>query len=255
MLLWLGLAPGFLPAQIKDNGPTSLIVTYGCRPENRAAFRAFMETRGVQQFAEWKQQGVFRDYQILFTSYAAAGVSEFDMVLIMDFDRYTDLARWKEVERRLPGGLPAEGLSLGVPNRTSFVYPVCHGETAKRDPAQAACIIGLYTSLVDNPTYERYVKGYVEPQLQGWSEAGVLSAYVMYQSHPYQEDPEETPWTSLLVLDYASPAALADSEIAKKRTREKLAGNPAWRALSDSKHTIRNAKGFVFVDVITAKRP
>lgn len=244
-----------LPAQVKDNGPTSLVITYECRPENRAAFRAFMETRGIQQFAEWKRQGVFQDYQVFFCSYTAAGVGAFDMAVIMDFAHYTDLTRWKEVERHLPGGLPPEGLQLGVPNRTSFLYPVCHGESASHDSGQGAYVIGLYTSLVDNPEFERYVKGYVDPQLQRWCEAGVLSSYTMYHNHPYQEDLAVIPWTSFLLLRYADMSALADSETAKRNVREQLAGNPAWKTLSEAKNTFRKAKGFVFVDPITAAAP
>lgn len=260
---WIGViavagllvAPGWLPGQVKDNGPTSLVITYRCPPEKRPELRAFMETRGVGQFERWKQQAVFQDYQVLFSPYAASAVGAFDLMVIVDFAHYTDLVRWKEIERQMPGGLSPEGLSLAVPVRTALTYPVCRAAGPKRDAARSAYVIGLYTRLVNNAEYERYATGYVEPQLRGWMQSGTLSAYTMYQTQPYQEDLEESPWTSLLLLEYTTTAALADSEKAKREVRRQLAGDAAWKALSDTKERYRKAKGFVFVDLITPPAP
>jgi hypothetical protein len=249
-----GLASSAL-AQVQNNGPTSVVITYKIRPETRAAFRVFMETKGARQFAQWKKEGVLQDCQILFCPYTELGVGGFDAMVIVNLAQFTDLARWDEVERLMPGGLSAEGLALGRPVRTSLMYPVCRGETQRHDAGKAAYVIALYSSAVDNPTYERYVKGYVEPQLKGWGEAGVLSGYVFYQCHPYQEDPAETPWTSILVLEYTDSAALANSETAKRDTRVRLAADADWKALSDHKTAMRQAKGFVFVDVIPLPLP
>src|SRR5882672_8276577 len=92
--LWLvGACP--LAAQIRDNGPMTLVITYKSPPEKRAAFRGFMETTGATQFEQWKKRGVFTDYQILFSSFAGENVGHFDMAVILQFASFVAAAPWK----------------------------------------------------------------------------------------------------------------------------------------------------------------
>jgi len=53
------------------NGPVSLVITYRARSETRVAFRGWLAHAGGAQFARWKQEAAFADYQILFSSFAA----------------------------------------------------------------------------------------------------------------------------------------------------------------------------------------
>lgn len=240
-----------LPAhsQIKDNGPATIVITYRSPPAERAAFRSFMERDGVVQFEQWKKEGVFRDYQVLFSAHTGERVGQFDMAVILQFASFVATESWKEIDRRMPGGLSPAGLALGAPHLTSLAYPIGQGEGAARNPAKATYVMGLYEVLVDAASYAKYATGYLEPQLKGWLAEGAITAYSIHQSHPYQA-PAHAPWTALLVLEYADMRALADSEIVKERVRVRLAGDPAWKALSDDKAKYRKAKGFVFADPV-----
>src|SRR6266404_4437782 len=50
-------------------GPTHLVLTYSCVPQNRVAFREFMATKGVDQFEKWKKEGIVKNYLILFSTF------------------------------------------------------------------------------------------------------------------------------------------------------------------------------------------
>ena len=251
LLLLASLSPS---AQVLGNGPTTIVITYKSPIEKRAAFRALMETTGVRQFEQWKKDGVFQDYQVLATSFSAEQVGRFDMTVLLEFASYVDVSRWKEIDRRMPGGLSAEALALGAPDTTTVAYPIGRGAAKARNPSKAAYVLGLYEIEVAPGAYTKYAKGYVEPQLQGWMAAGAMTGYAMYQSHPYQR-PALAPWTFLLVLEYTDMMALADSDAIKDKVRIGLEKNPSWKAFSDNKASMRKAKGFVFADAIVAPAP
>ena len=252
LLVWL--TPLGVLAQIKDDGPAAIVIAYKTAVDKRAAFRSHMETAGVRQFAQWKKEKVFSRYRIFYGTYADAGAGTFDMMVILDFPSFSATARWREIEKRMPGGLSPEGLTLGTPDRTSLVYLVGDGVAPKRDQTKTASIIGTYQIQVDPLVYEKYAKGYVEPQFKGWIVEGALSAYSMYQRQPYQ-NPSDQPWTFLIVLEYRDLKALAESNLVKDRVREKLMRDPAWKAFSDSKENMRKANGFVFVDALLPPSP
>src|SRR2546421_3587631 len=111
-------------AQVKDNGPTTIVITYKSPLEKRSAFRAYMEGPGVRQLEQWKKEGVFQDYQVLATSFAGEQVGQFDMAVFLDFAAFTDVARWKEIDRRVPGGLSTEALALTGIDSTTIAYPI-----------------------------------------------------------------------------------------------------------------------------------
>lgn len=238
-------------AQIKDSGPMTIVISYSSAPEKRAAFRSFMETKGVMQFEEWKRAGVFLDYQLLFSSFTGANPGNLDMAAILQFGSFVDVAKWKAVDRLMPGGLTSEGLALGHADRSTLAYPISRGEAPQRNPAGAAYVLGLYQVLVDAPSYTRYARAYVEPQVRGWLKEGAVTAYDMYLTQPGQ-NPETVPWTFLLILEYTDMEALAESDAVKNKVRVGLSENPDWKALAASKAATRKAKGFVFADAITA---
>src|SRR3982751_3194949 len=99
-LLLAALAVVAMPSPAADaqgGEPVSIVIAYKAGPQTRAAFRAHMESEGAARFAQWRKEGVFRRMHLLFTPYAGSGA--FDMVVILDFARYADLGRWKEIER------------------------------------------------------------------------------------------------------------------------------------------------------------
>jgi len=241
--------PQVLRAQIRDNGPASLIITYKSAPSKRAEFRAYMESKGAAQFARWRTDGVFRECRILFSSYVVNG--GIDMAVILDFDTFAASGRWKEIERKCPGGIAPDGLALGVPDDTILAYPLDRAEAPRRDPTRSAFVLAPYQVTVDMAKYEAYARGYVVPQLKGWIADGALASYAVYIRQPYQ-NPEGRAWTSLLVLEYSDMSALARSNIVKDEVRKRLAANPEWKAFSDNKQEMRKAQGFLFLDAIVA---
>lgn len=248
LLVAISVAAASSPASDTEGGdPVSIVIAYKARPETRAAFRAHMETDGAAQFARWQMDGVFQRMQLLFTPYA--GSSPFDMIVILDFARYTDLGRWKEVEQKMPGGLTPAGLALAAPENSWLAELVAQGETTARDRSKAADLLSFYAVITDGVRYKKYVEGYTVPQLKGWIEAGVLGAYSMYVNQGVG-----TSWNALLVLEYKDLAALARRETVKSGVRQRLASaDPVWKTWSNDKGAIRNETSLVPADPITPR--
>src|SRR5258708_3225354 len=243
----LNLSP--IRAQEKADGPTSVVITYKSRAETRAAFRTYMENAGSAQFGAWKKAGMITDYQILFGSYAGGG--PFDMAVLLTFSKYSDTTHWKDIEKRMPGGLSAEALKLGEPVSSSLADVISHGEAPDRNTAKAVYMVALYDLLADASKYKRYVEGYTTPQMQGWIKEGVLTGYTQFLN----QNPAGAPWASMLVLEYKDMSGLALREIVKKRGREQLANDPSWKAFTKEKGEIRKETGIVIADAITSSAP
>lgn len=233
-------------AQEKADGPVSLVIGYRARPESRAAFRSWLATKGAAQFARWKSDGVFADDQLLFGSFAATDT--LDAVGILSFDHYTDLARWKEIERTFPGGLSAEALGWAAATSSNLADRIDHGAAARRNPAKAAYVIAFYDVLTDAAKYRDYAHGYTGPQMRGWIDAGVLTAFDLFVN----QNPAGAPWGACLVLEYRDLAGLAAREEAKTKVRAQLdASDAAWLAWSKDKSAIRKETGLFIADAIT----
>ena len=220
-------------AQEKGDGAVSLFLAYRCAPERRAAFRAYMEAEGARQLESWKREGVFSDYAALFSSYVNA--STWDMLLRLDFARYAQTDGWRAIERTRPGGLAPEALAACSPISADLADLWLSSPVAGAGP-RGAFLVVPYQMEVGKGDYKKYVEGYVKPQMDGWVEQKVLAGWSMYLN-PH---PAGGPWDSLLVLEYAGTAGLAQRERVKDGVRRRLAQDPAWKALSDSKQNVRS---------------
>jgi hypothetical protein len=233
-LLALGCgAAGVARAQEKGDGPASLFVAYRCAPAQRAAFRVHMEGEGRRQLDAWKREGVFGDYAVLFSSYVNA--STWDLLLRLDFARYAQTDGWRAIERTRPGGLSPEALALCSPV-SSDLADLWLASAAGGSGPRGAFLVVPYQMEVGKGDYKRYVEGYVKPQMDGWLEQKVLAGWSMYLNHHTAGGP----WDSLLVLEYAGTAGLAQRELVKDGVRRRLAQDPAWKAFSDSKQNVRS---------------
>jgi len=219
-------------SQEQPNGPTSLVISYRAKPELRAKFLEYMETSGVAQFEKWKQAAVYRDYQILYSAYAAG--SAWDLAVILNFDHYSDTERWQEIEKHWPGGLSPEALAMAAPQSSTLADLVAHAD-GKRDTSKAVYMLLRYEVLVDAGRYLKYVDGYVAPQFKGWLREGALTGYWIY----VPQNPGG-PWSAFMVLEYADSQALGRREVVKNKVRAELAaGDPVWKAFSDDKTAVR----------------
>lgn len=232
LLLLAGGVAAPARAQEKGDGPMSLFLAYRCAPERRAAFRAHMEGEGLRQLEAWKREGVFTGYAALFSSYVNA--STWDMLLRLDFARYAQTDAWRAIERTRPGGLSPEALALCSPVSSDLadLWLAAAGGSGPR----GAFLVVPYQMEVGKGDYKKYVEGYVKPQMDGWVEQKVLAGWSMYLNH----HTAGAPWDSLLVLEYAGTAGLAQRELVKDGVRRRLAQDPAWKALSDSKQNVRS---------------
>lgn len=238
-LAWLfAVAAGLLTcsAQTNGNGPVTLIISYRAIPKFRASFRQYMQTAGSRQFAAWKKKHVFRCNTILFSSYAS---DSDDMFVILNFDRYTDTARWMKIETTMPGGLSPQALNMATPRTSILADELIHGETPGSAAENSVTLILPYDVTTDTTHYAEYVKTYAEPQFHGWMQRGILSSYTMYEN----QNPAGAAWSSLLLLQYKNVTALAKRNLIKDEVRAILRQtDPAWEAMSEKKTSIRTEK-------------
>jgi hypothetical protein len=219
----LCLGPPLL-AQDKGEGSTSMFLSYTCPPQNRAAFRAYLEGPGGAQLEKWKKAGTLEDYFILFTTYVNADV-KWDALVRLDFDRFVDTEKWKAIERTMPGGLSAEGLALCSPLSADTADLTWEKAGPSRDLGKAVYLV-LTREWVEKNRYLMYVTTKVKPEFDAWLDEGALSWYGVY----INQNPSGPPWDALILLEYKDLAGLASRDVVKRRVRkEKFVGkNPAW---------------------------
>ncbi|MGJ0509709.1 MAG: hypothetical protein ACR652_21810 [Methylocystis sp.] len=214
-------------------GEMRLVLTYKAPIEKRVAFRKYMESSGVTQFEEWRSRGVFSGYKFLF----ATQVNEHlpDMWVIIDFAKFSDIAKWQGIERDYPGGLGPEGVVLAAPRTEIYANLGWQGGTPKADQSKSLYMIIPYISFVAGEKYEDFANKYVVPQLNGWVESGLMPSYAVYLN----QNPTNAPWHSLLVLEYDGIRGVALRDSLKGTIRAKLANDPGYAQYSEIKTTIR----------------
>ena len=227
----------------RTDGPLSLAITYRCEHKSRTALRQRMVATGVKNFEHWKSQGVLKEYHILFNSYLDADT--FDMMALLTFARYADVDRWREIEKKMPGGLGADALEL----ITAAVTTPLDGVRSAASPnpperGRSVYFIIPYDYVVSTDEYVKYLDTYVIPQVNGWLGENVLARYGIYLGR-YATG---RPWASLFVLEYRDAAAFGLREATVVKVREKLKSNPAWLAASENKQKIRVEKQTVIAE-------
>ncbi len=248
MVLICTIVSGLL-AQEKGEGPTNLIISYRCEPKLRPEFRKYAQETLVQQFENWKKDGVFADYLILFSSFV--DVDTWDMLVNLSFSKYMDTARWKEIEREKPGGLSGEALAIALPVNSYFVDLSWHGTstTIKRDPSKAVYFVIPY-DYSGKGEYKNYAEIYVIPQLEGWVREGVMTNYEIYLN----QHPTGKPWDVLFIFEYKDLQAFAQRDVLKWKVRAELKDDPAWKTISEVKWDFRTERETVIADAILPKK-
>lgn len=216
-----------LHAQDRGEGPATLFLTYECRPENRAAFRSYAETAGVGQFERWKQERVFQDYLILFSSYVNDGT--WDMLVRLDFDAYAGTEKWKAIERTMPGGLSPEALALCPPARSCLMDLTWTKSGPSRDPAKAVYLVAphfwwRHKTQNKRAVYKLWFESKDKKEYDGWVDEGSVSWYGAYinQNTTDKEYSYGKPWSVLLLFEYRGPVALARQELVRQIVRKEL---------------------------------
>jgi hypothetical protein len=250
LLALLLTSTGPLSAQEKAQGATrypqfSLFYSYRCLPENRPDLRKYMDTAGVAQFEEWKSEGVFKDYIILFSTYVHINSVPWDMLVRIDFDRYADTDKWKEIERTMPAGLPARILALASPENLNVGETLAASGMRSRDAAKAVYDVSYYRFKVPLAVGKNFIQGYVMPQLDAFMRERVLAGYGLYLNRY-----ESTDWSYLILSEYADATAF-DLRVSNKSQIRSLL-DPAWKTLHDIKteHIRDEPHGFIAVRIV-----
>lgn len=237
-------------AQEKGEGPTTLFLSYKCEAAKRPAFRSYMTGKGVEQFETWKREGRFKDYLILFSSYVNS--RELDMLVRLDFEKYVDTEKWKAIERNSPGGLPAEALALCSPDTAYLADLNGSGISPTRTLARSVYLYIPYhfEKGIGKPAYKKYFETYVKPQNDGWIAEKALSYWGVYLN----QHNTGAPWDALFLYEYADPVGLARRDNIKEAVRARLRNDPEWKAVSDSKQSVRIEDQVIVLDPILPQR-
>ena len=242
--LQAGAASATAPA---DGDALSLIITYQTAPANRPALRHELEQSTAQELARWKRDGHLKQYNVLFNRYVDS--DNWDAMAVLTFSTPEDLYRWRAVERARPAALSGKGLAVATSIHTAPVDAKRADALQAKSP-NAVYVVIPYKTLVPADEYEKYADGYVIPQFKGWMEEGVLAGYSLYTS----QFPAGRPWNAVVLLQYKDEAALSARDAVVGRVRERLKDNPEWKAISDSKKSVRNEEQVVIADSIAANQ-
>lgn len=244
----LAQEPPQLNAGLRGTGPLGLAIAYRTTPDQRANLRRYMVNTGVARFEGWKTLGILKDYHILFNRYLDSETC--DMVALLEFARYADVARWQEIENASPGGLSNDALKLVTSAVTTPIDPV-RRKFAASVPERGHSVYFLipYDYLVSTDDYIKYLDGYVIPQVDGWMGENVLADYTFYIGR-YATS---RAWSSLFVLEYRDAEAFGKREATVAKVRERLKNDPAWKALSDNKQKVRIEKQTIIAEELVAR--
>jgi DNA-binding Lrp family transcriptional regulator len=227
-----------------EGGPRQLLITYRCLPAARPAFRAYLQGEESLMLEKLKSEGVLKSYQILFNPFVTTGT--WDAMTILSFSSYGATQRWKEIERKSPGGLSQLGLKLAKPIQTYSADLAWEG-SANEPGAEVKRVFYVipysYNSL---DQYKAYVDGYVIPQVRGWIKEGVLSRYAIYLNRYAVGDP----WDALFVYEYRDLESFGQREETVAKVREPLRADPAWKHLNDIKTTIRSESENTIAEIL-----
>jgi hypothetical protein len=249
LMLTLAMAFGMAAQSQEDpnqTGPATLVIQYYCPPGQRAQLRQ-AAIGNLQRFEALKNNNLLAGYHILFSRYV--NTNNWDMLAVLSFSTFADVAKWKEIERRTPAGLPAGALAT---TSAIFTYPAdsVRSHASESAPVQPVYLVVPYTFPVARQAYLQYVDDYVRPQFEGWMREGVLARYeVLLQRYTASR-----PWDSLILLQYRDDESLGLRESVVAKIRRELQSNPSWKALSDSKQSVRVEKEAVVADELVPER-
>jgi hypothetical protein len=241
------LAASLQPARAAEPGKPSptLVVALYARPADRPVLRQELAQAQAARLAGWRAQGLISGYRLLFTRYADAGV--WDGLEVLTFPDEAALSRWSAVEREGPGGITPRALERVTQVVTTPAEQVRHAARSPGGPAPSFLVVP-YAALVPTPDYLKYLDGYTLPQFEGWMGEGVLDGYDIELSRY----PADRPWLSLILLRYHDDAALAQRDATTAKVRARLADDPAWKAISDTKKAVRTEKVAAVADQLAA---
>jgi hypothetical protein len=233
-------------AEADDAGPHQLLITYRSEARDRPAFRNYLAKEGRAPFDRLLKEGALKEYQILFNPYNGAGT--WDAMVVMNFNRFADTRKWRDIERVSPGGLSAKGLKLARPVDTYSADLTWQASTPGASSRDSVFYVIPY-EYNSAGEYKKYVDAYVIPQVQGWMREGVLSGYRMYMNR----FPVGRPWDALFIYQYKDADSFGNREKALQKVREGLKTDPVWQKFNEIKQTLRSETENTITEIVEAR--
>jgi hypothetical protein len=204
-----------------------------------------MQKTGVTQFEQWKKEGRFSSYQILFSPYV--NVNTWDMMVLLGFERYGQITRWKEIETTRPGGLSEDALKLASPTSTHEADLSWDGQVnvPNYDPRSSVYFVRQY-DYTDRAAYERFFDAYNRPQFDAWLRKGVIKSYRAFLN---QHQAGEA-WDVLIIYEYAGMEGLGQRDAVKDEVAAEMQKILGWSLLGSVKGSIRTSGRITLADPI-----
>jgi hypothetical protein len=232
-----------VPADVRDNGTTRLLLLYKCKPENRPAFRAYLRRTELPRLRAMQKAGSLSEDTILFSRYV--DTENWDALIFLQFSSPAAASAWSAIEDATPAGLDAEGLRL-VSAVSTYPLDLMQTGTAATQAAHPVFLVLPYDYTVSPDEYIAYLRDYVQPQAVGWIDEGVLQSYKMFIGR----DASGRPWSSVLLLEYKDDQAFGRRAAVINAVRAKLRSNAAWKAISDRKQSVRVERAAIIAEEI-----
>jgi hypothetical protein len=232
--LALGAAALARAQDLYDTGPSSLVLVYHCLPARRSQMLQSMRGAGLKLFEDWKTRGAVMDYQLLVSRYVHSDA--WDMLALVHFRRYEDVARWRAVEQHNPAGLPPEALE-GMTAVETYPADLVRRQAPASAVQHPVYVVTPFTFSMAVTDYLGYVDNSVRQMLEGATREGILNSYQLY----LQRYPAGRSWNSLLVVQYKDDASLGLREKVAAKLRQEL-------QLSADRQTVGTPKESVIAD-------
>jgi hypothetical protein len=217
-----------------------LTVAVQVRPADRHALKAALNGDQTAVLKKWRADGLITGYRLLFGRYPDS--SQWDAFELLTFKDQNALARWRNAAKE-PFGRRVLALAQKIETTPGDVI---RGEGARsRNPA---ILVIPYLLMVSPQEYVSYLDGYTIPQFRGWMNAGILDGYdVVMSSYPAGRQ-----WGALITLRYHDDVALGRRDEIVQATRAALASDRSWKALADSKKSVRSEGALTVADEVSA---
>lgn len=222
--------------------PASSVLTVAVqvRPADRQALRAALYRDQTAVLKKWRTDGLITGYRLLFGRYPDTG--QWDAFELLNFTDQNALARWRNAAKE-PFGRRVLALAQKIETTPGVVI---RGEGARsRNPS---ILVIPYQLMVSSQEYVSYLDGYTIPQFRGWMKAGILDGYdVVMSSYPAGRH-----WGALITLRYHDDVALGRRDEIVQATRTALASERSWKALADSKKSVRTEGALTVADEVSS---
>jgi len=218
-----------------------LVMQYRFPPGKRPDVRQRMLAGGLQNFDRWQADGILSGHRIFISRYV--DFNGWDMMAVLQFRQYNDVARWRRVEATAPAGLAPEVLALATTVETYPVDTLRYGASEDR-PIHPVHFVTAYTLSASPDQYVQYFDAYLKPQFEGWMREGVLSSYQLMM----QRYPAARPWDVLILLTYKDEENFGLRESVAAKVRGQLQDNAGWNTAGANGRRISVEKQGIICD-------